>query len=262
MDKDLFSNLLQEIKVSIHDDQAKVAINQLQKIIIKWLPQFENEILLYASTYNKIIKDERMNIVDRETVTKEKLKLEYSLLKLLDEIENTVVKDHLYDVKTGVEVDVYKKKETINPSNLIGDDSAIKSDQRFKKIVFLCHSNRDRTKVRELYKLLRRDGFNPWLDEENLLPGSDWQTEILKAIRGSDFIIVCLSRTSINKAGYLQKELKHALDIADEQPEGAIFIIPAKLEECEVPDRLKKWQWVNLFLENGYQRLLLSLKDK
>lgn len=73
MDKNSFSNSIQEIKNSIHDDQAKTAISQLQRLINKWLPQYENEVVLYASAYNKIIKDERMNLVDRKTITEEKL---------------------------------------------------------------------------------------------------------------------------------------------------------------------------------------------
>jgi hypothetical protein len=49
---------------------------------------------------------------------------------------------------------------------------------------------------------------------------------------------------------------------ADEQPEGTIYLIPAKLEECEIPDRLRRWQWVNLHDQDGYERLLISLKNR
>lgn len=128
--------------------------------------------------------------------------------------------------------------------------------------VFLCHSSIDKSKVRELHQKLSKDGFSPWLDETNLLPGQEWQHEIPKAVRKSDVVLVCLSKASINKIGYVQKEIRYALDVADEQPEGTIFIIPLKLEECEVPDRLKKWQWVNYFDENGYKRLLEALHER
>jgi hypothetical protein len=61
-------------------------------------------------------------------------------------------------------------------------------------------------------------------------------------------------------SGYVHKEIKQALDIADEQPEGSIFLIPVRLEPCQVPDRLGTWQWVDLFAPGAYERLLLSLK--
>jgi hypothetical protein len=128
--------------------------------------------------------------------------------------------------------------------------------------IFLCHSSADKPAVRELYQRFQADGFEPWLDEEDLIPGQDWQREIPKAVKNSDIVIVCLSRGSVNKAGYVQKEIKFALDVAEEQPEGTIFIIPLKLEECEVPDRLRRWQWVNYFAENGYSRLLRALRTR
>lgn len=126
--------------------------------------------------------------------------------------------------------------------------------------VFLCHASGDKPAVRELYQRLRADGIDAWLDEENLLPGQDWQRAIPKAVRESDAVIVCLSRSSITKAGYVRKEIKFALDVADEKPEDAIFLIPLKLEECDVPERLSRWQWVNLFSPSGYEKLIRALR--
>jgi hypothetical protein len=126
--------------------------------------------------------------------------------------------------------------------------------------VFLCHSSGDKTEVRNLYQKLRRHGVNPWLDEEDLLPGQVWELEITKAVRSSAIIIVCLSRNSVSKTGYVQKEIKYALDIADEQPEGKIFLIPVRIDDCAVPDRLKRWQWVDLFEPSGFDRLVKALQ--
>jgi hypothetical protein len=126
--------------------------------------------------------------------------------------------------------------------------------------VFLCHASVDKTPVRELYHRLLADGFEPWLDEESLLPGQNWREEIPKAVRNSDIVLVCLSKKSIDKDGYVQKEIRFALDKADEKPEGAIFIIPLKLEECPVPDRISQWHWVNYFERNGYERLTRALR--
>jgi hypothetical protein len=126
--------------------------------------------------------------------------------------------------------------------------------------VFLCHSSNDKPQVRELYSRLSAESIDTWLDEEKILPGQDWKHEITKAVRSADVVIVCLSCGSVGKAGYIQKEIKDALDVADEQPEGTIFLIPLKLEECEVPERLRRWQWVNYFDNNGYLRLMNALR--
>src|SRR5262249_49331321 len=93
----------------------------------------------------------------------------------------------------------------------------------------------------------------------------NWVEEIPKAVRASDVVIVCLSGGSINKEGYVNKEVKIALDVADEKPEGAIFVIPLKLEDCQVPNRLSHWQWVNFFgdeREKAYGRLLRALHTR
>jgi len=59
---------------------------------------------------------------------------------------------------------------------------------------------------------------------------------------------------------YLQHEIVEALDFADEPPEGATYIIPVKLEECEVPPRLRRWQRAALYGEDGYLRLRRALE--
>lgn len=128
--------------------------------------------------------------------------------------------------------------------------------------VFLCHGKEDKTKVREIYSRLRNDGVELWFDEEDLLVGQDWELEIQKAVRACHVIIVCLSNTSINKEGYFQKEIKFALDIADEKPEGTIYILPIKLEECDVPHRLRKWHWINYFENDGYEKVVRALRKR
>jgi hypothetical protein len=54
--------------------------------------------------------------------------------------------------------------------------------------------------VRELYqKLCAEDWIKPWLDQEELYPGQDWNLEIEKAVEAADVILVCLSNNSVNK---------------------------------------------------------------
>jgi len=132
--------------------------------------------------------------------------------------------------------------------------------------VFLCHSSNDKPAVRELYQKLRAEAWiQPWLDEEELYPGQDWNFEIEKAVEAADVIAVCLSKGSTTKEGYVQREIRIALDYADYKPEGTLYIIPVRLEECEPPRRLRVWQYADYFegqRERGLQRLLISLKRR
>jgi CHAT domain-containing protein len=128
--------------------------------------------------------------------------------------------------------------------------------------VFLCHASQDKPFARDLYNRLENEGLRPWLDEVDILPGEDWEYEIRNAVRSSDVVVVCLSQSSVSKSGFVQKEIVYALDVADEKPQGTIFIIPLKLEECKVPDRLRKVQWVDYFHKEGHDRLMRALHKR
>lgn len=125
--------------------------------------------------------------------------------------------------------------------------------------IFISYSSGDRPQVEKLYKFLLAQGADPWFDQEKLLPGQDWNLEIHKGLDEADVILLCLSKKSVSKEGYIQKEMRLALDMALEMPEGRIFLIPARLEQCDLPYRLKSYQWVDLFAENGMERLIKSL---
>lgn len=137
-----------------------------------------------------------------------------------------------------------------------------KNEDKKKFMVFLCHGSEDKPAVRDIYTRLQLSGFNPWFDEKNILPGQDWDYEIINAIKQSHAILVCLSSTSVNKEGYINKEIKVALNVADEKPEGSIFVIPLRLDICEIPQRLRQWQWVNFFDKNGYDDVVKALKSR
>ncbi|MBI5963570.1 MAG: toll/interleukin-1 receptor domain-containing protein [Chloroflexi bacterium] len=131
--------------------------------------------------------------------------------------------------------------------------------------VFLCHASQDKPIVRELYRKLSAEPWvDPWLDEERLLPGQDWDLEIKKAVESSDAILVCLSSTSVSKEGYVQKELRKVIDVSLEKPEGVIYIIPIRLDECDSPRSLRDRQYIDYFPPRNriqaYDKLLASLK--
>ncbi len=131
--------------------------------------------------------------------------------------------------------------------------------------VFLCHASQDKPVVRSVYDRLKKESWiNPWLDEIDLLPGQNWKLKIPKAVKESHIVIVFLSKQILTKEGYLQKEIRIALDTALEKPPSTIFIIPLKIEDCDVPEKLSDWQWQNYFGDDedknrGYERLLQSL---
>ena len=73
------------------------------------------------------------------------------------------------------------EKESHLERSPYGDDMRRTLMEPRKLRVFLCHSSQDKPIVRELYQRLNTEGWiDPWLDEEKLLPGQDWDMEINK----------------------------------------------------------------------------------
>jgi len=126
--------------------------------------------------------------------------------------------------------------------------------------VFLLYARSDTEAVQRLYNRIIKDGANAWLDEKKILPGQDWEYEIRKAIHSSDIVIVCLSKQFNKQGGYRHEELKVAIEKANSVPDGEIFILPARLEKCDMPEPLRRWQRVDLFEADGYKKLLSTLK--
>ena len=136
--------------------------------------------------------------------------------------------------------------------------------------IFIAHANEDKSAVRGLYDRLKQSGYKPWLDEKDLFPGQNWRDEIPKALKKSDFFLMCLSLQSINKKGYVQTEFKQAIKLSAEMPTGTIYLIPLKLDDCEIPDlrqneygiNLRDLQWLNYWEPDSYEKLIKSIQHQ
>ena len=143
--------------------------------------------------------------------------------------------------------------------NINQAEISVKSEVLTKKpIVFLCHAKEDIKKVKNLYNKLHNDGINIWLDEKKIKPGEEWELSIAKAIDKSSKAIVCLSKKSTVKEGYVQKEIKSCLEKSDKMPEGTNYIIPIRFDPCEVPYSLKKYHYIDY--PKDYEKLIDELK--
>lgn len=128
--------------------------------------------------------------------------------------------------------------------------------------VFLSYAKEDQARVDKIYRRLRGDNLKPWIDHHQLRGGHDWDRVIRATIRKCPVFAVFLSRRSVKKRGYLQREIKEALDVVDELPEDTAFILPLRLDDCDIPDRLRRWHCLDLFRPGGYDRLRTSLIER
>lgn len=117
------------------------------------------------------------------------------------------------------------------------------------KRAFISYASQDAASAARLCdELSLAPGLQPWLDKRELVAGSPWEPAIRRAILGADIFILLLSSSSTTKRGFIQKEIRLALDVVNELPEEDVFVIPVRIEECDPHfNDLKRIQYVDLF---------------
>lgn len=132
-----------------------------------------------------------------------------------------------------------------------------------KPKIFLSYVQEDREKVKKLSRKLSNVGFTPWMDKHGILPGEDWALSIHRAMRNSDFVLVCLSPNSVAKRSFFQTEIRKALDFLREKLDSDIYLIPVQIDKCEVPESLQnlRLQSAKLFENDGFAHLVKAIRE-
>lgn len=141
-------------------------------------------------------------------------------------------------------------------------------ERDWNKVVFLAHAKENKDQVKQLYKKLKEAGLDPWMDEFDLPFGINWDVAIRKAIRKCNFFLACLSQKSINKTGYVQKELRFALDEFQNKPTNTIYFIPVLLEDMDLSElyidkiALSNYHASRVYEKEGLEKLIQQLQKE
>lgn len=98
---------------------------------------------------------------------------------------------------------------------------------------------------------LESAGIRVWRDTTSLWPGQDWRIQIRRAINDDGLaFIACFSGNSESRhASYQNEELILAIEQLRLRRPDAWWLIPIRLDECEIPD-----------LDIGAGRMLRSIQ--
>lgn len=126
------------------------------------------------------------------------------------------------------------------------------------KQIFISYSNEDRDIARQLAHAINDAGLNVWFDEWELQFGDSIVKGINDALNASDIMLVLLSPHSVQSI-WLKAELNAFL--VHELRDRAITIIPALIEDCDVPSLLADRKQIDLRkdIESGIERLVEQL---
>ncbi|HAO23236.1 MAG TPA: hypothetical protein DCQ37_23990, partial [Desulfobacteraceae bacterium] len=128
--------------------------------------------------------------------------------------------------------------------------------------IFISYAKEDSEFALRLYDDLKNAGLTPWIEGKDLLPGQDWKAAISYEIRKSRYFIALLSSTALSERGYVQKEMKMALELLDEFPNDGVFVIPVRLDDCDPMDeKLRRLRPADLFpsYEDGLAKIMKTL---
>jgi hypothetical protein len=104
---------------------------------------------------------------------------------------------------------------------------------------FISYVHENSRKVDELQRTLEAAGIDVWRDTDDLWPGEDWRARIRDAITHSAMVfIVCFSKEGVaRKKSYQNEELALAIEEMRNHPPEISWLIPVRLDDCEIPDR-------------------------
>jgi hypothetical protein len=148
---------------------------------------------------------------------------------------------------------------------LPGHEQGFRFVAQTKPRVFIAYVEEDLDSVERLYDVFEQRGLRPWLDKKKLMPGQNWPRAIETAIETSDFFVACFSGRSTTKRGSFHSELRYALTCAARIPLDEIFLVPLRLEDCLVPNRIsKQLQYIDLFpdWETGVNKVLAVMDNE
>ncbi|MEN6318928.1 MAG: toll/interleukin-1 receptor domain-containing protein [Syntrophaceae bacterium] len=126
--------------------------------------------------------------------------------------------------------------------------------------IFLSYAREDFERVKIYFDVLDKEKrFSPWMDKGSIPSGKKWEEEIKKAIDRSQVILFFISKNTTKSDKYFHKEMYQAL--AKKESNGILLIIPAFLESASIPAQLKDYHGVELYDNNGINKIIADIKD-
>jgi DNA-binding beta-propeller fold protein YncE len=117
---------------------------------------------------------------------------------------------------------------------------------------FISYSRVDSNFVLHLAKDLKSAGIDVWLDQLDIPKGSRWDDELEKALRNCDSFLIVLTPASIISQN-VKDEIGYAIDTGK-------HILPVMLEACDIPIRLRRFQYID-FTGNNYEERFAEIKS-
>lgn len=224
---------------------------QLTHEAVDLAPEYQRPWTLLADTYHRM---------DMPDLARRCLARSYDLAKpgpyhpgrFYSEVQDHLRTDYPFDSRGGLTrqtppdffVAKYRRYWSIDEVLLA---SHIPTPPSAVTTVFLSYAREDLSSAEALRRDLMRSRVAVWMDRYDLLPGEPWEDIIREALSSRDFVVCCLSAQAVRKVGFFQVEMKEAVRAQERRPWGAVFLMPVRFSECQIPSCLASVHYVDLF---------------
>jgi TIR domain len=115
--------------------------------------------------------------------------------------------------------------------------------------VFLCHNSEDKPAVRQISKKLAEKNIKPWLDEDQIRPGTSWQTALGQQIGSIKSAAVFVGESGLGP--WQDQEIQALLSqFVKRQCRVIPAVLPSAKATPELPWTLANLHWVDLRVTN------------
>jgi hypothetical protein len=126
--------------------------------------------------------------------------------------------------------------------------------------IFISYSSKDKQFAKWLAVDLANAGHSVWLDEWRIRVGESIPTRVAEGIEHCDTLVVVLSDHAV-KSHWVENEwqAKYMAELKD----GKVRVLPALLQECEVPTLLRPKKYADFTDQwsEGLEELLVALRN-
>jgi uncharacterized protein (TIGR02145 family) len=124
--------------------------------------------------------------------------------------------------------------------------------------ILVCCAMADKASAEEICRRLDAVGLN--IQIPGLSNGDE--TALENGIASARFFLVFFSNRSASESEVLNRRLEIALRSAQKISRDRVFIIPTRLEKCDVPKSVDHLQLVDLFKEEGFAQIVETIRGE
>ena len=163
-----------------------------------------------------------------------------------------------------------RAKEALDLAKRMGHGPPPRRDQPV--YVFLSYMHENQRTARKLCQALKDEGIIVWFDQQSLRVGRRWKARIKQAIKDGDRFVALFSRQySQRPKNYMQRELRVALEVLQNEPFDSSWFVPVVLPGGSIPpieisacESLNDIQYLKLSSRNwqsGVAELVSAIRD-